>query len=85
MRYIPLRKSIFDSIYSSYDLAQYCGEYDRDVFGPESLPEGLPDIFRDEEVILFAPGRQQDGRYRRLKARILQVDPVRIRVTGMGT
>ena len=85
MRYIPLRKSIFDRIYSSYDLARYCGDHDRDTFGPVHMPDDVTDLWVDEEVVLFTPGRQQDGKLRLLTARILHVDPVTIRVTGTGT
>ena len=85
MRYIPLRKSAFDSIYASYDLARYCGDLDRDIFGPIALADDVEELHEDEEIVLFSPGRQQDGKYRRLKAKVLKADPFMVKVTDMGT
>ena len=56
MRRVPIRRSVFESIATSYELRCYCGEEHRNIFNSTDIQ----DVAAGEEVILFFPGKRTD-------------------------
>lgn len=83
MKKITLSQSIFDSLYSVYDLRSRCGEYQNNVFGAEWFPDGIQGVNKGDKISILAYGKQTARRS--LNANVLSTDPITIEVIRRDT
>lgn len=83
MKKIAISRSIFDSLYSVYDLRSRCGDDQNNIFGSEWFPEGIQGVNKGDKISILAYGKQTA--MRSLNANVLSTDPITIEVIRRDT